>query len=159
MSLTVGTDTYVSLADCNTYHTNMGNAAWTGTDPAKEAALRKGTAYLDSHYRGRWKGTKGDSSQVLAWPRNSVLDEDGYAVDPETIPQRVKDACCEAALRMLAGDMEPDLARGGRILSESVGEISVTYSEGAPAGTRYPAIDALLRGILKSGSTVEMIRA
>jgi len=158
VALTVGTDTYVSLADCNAYHTALGNALWTGTDTAKEGALRKAAAYLDSHYRGRWKGIRADRDQALAWPREGVVDEDGYAVDPGSIPKVIRDACCEAALRMLSGEMEPDLARGGRIESETVGEISVSYEDTAPAGTSYPVIDNLLRGVLRSSGTVEMIR-
>ena len=43
MTLTVETgaivanaNSYVSIADCDSYHTLMGNATWTGTDAVKE---------------------------------------------------------------------------------------------------------------------------
>ena len=53
----------------------------------------------------------------------------------------------------------PDLDRGGKVISETVGPISTTYSSGAPAGTKYEMIENLLRGCLNGGGTLKMVRA
>jgi hypothetical protein len=151
MSLTVGTDAYVSLAACDAYHTALGNTAWTGLDAAKEAAIRKATMWIDNAYRGRWKGIRCASTQPLAWPRWDVTDEDGLYVDPATIPTAISNATCEAALRIIGGtDLDPDIDRGGQIKSESVGSLSVTYMDGAPSGTKFNRIDRMLSGLMGS---------
>lgn len=159
MSLTVGTDAYVSVADCDAYHTALGNTSWTGLDAAKEAAIRKATMWIDNAYRGRWKGIRCDSTQPLAWPRWDVTDEDGLYVDPATIPTAIANATCEAALRIIAGtDLDPDRDRGGRIKSESVGSLSVVYADGAPSGTTFPRIDRIVSGLVAGRSSMRIER-
>ena len=58
---------YVAVADADAYHTAMGNTAWTGTDAAKEIALRRATQYLDNRYT--YRGTRLTSTQALEWPQ------------------------------------------------------------------------------------------
>ncbi|MDA3971344.1 MAG: hypothetical protein PF442_08330, partial [Desulfobulbaceae bacterium] len=121
-----GALSYISATDADTFHTARGNAAWTGTDAVKEAALIKACVYLDGHYRARWKGQKvAPISQPMEWPRVGVKVIDGGQIyydvpasfyDSEysgyigitTIPQRVKDAACELALRALSGELAAD---------------------------------------------------
>jgi hypothetical protein len=43
----------------------------------------------------------------------------------------------------------PDLDRGGRITSESVGGISTSYAADAPAGAVIQAVDGLLKPLLR----------
>ena len=176
MALTVETgqivpdaDAYVTLSECNTYHLNMNNSGWTGTDAVKEAAIRKATAYIDNKYAPRWKGSRTQPGQPLLWPRSFVLrfeDEEraGYAQTPvyvpgNEIPKVLKNAVCEAALRALSGDLEEDLERGGQVASVQVGSISTTYAQGAPAGKKYPIIDNLLRTLLKTSGMINLVRS
>lgn len=168
-SVVANANAFVSLETANTYHTLRGNATWTGTDAAKEAAIIKATFYLD---RLRWKGLKTGVDNPLAWPRYGentegwngivspdspyvgVIDEDGYNVGTSTVPMKVKDACCEMALRFLTGaDPEPDLDRGGRIKMLQVDVLRTEYESGAPAAPTYTVVDRLLRGLLRSSST------
>jgi len=156
---------YISAADATTYHTAHGNSAWTGTDAVKEAALIKAAMYLDGKYRARWKGQKVKPlAQPMEWPRVGVRVVDTqlyYDVPPSffdsqysgfvaitTIPQRVKDAQCELALRSLAGDLAAD------------GDISVKHSKVdvleteyaanmVPGQIAYPVVDQLLSDYLK----------
>jgi hypothetical protein len=148
-----GAESYISAVDCTTYHTNNGNALWTGTDAVKEAALRKATRYLDGHYRARWKGYKVSSLvQPLEWPRSNVEIPGGgvagYAgfnnfLDSTTIPQRVKDACCELALRALSGELAADGSRN--IKREKVDVLETEYFTGTVKGqTSYPVVDQLI---------------
>lgn len=181
MALTVGTDSYFSIAEADDYFTARGVTAWTGAEDAKEAAGRRGTSYLDNQYRDRWKGYRAEQAQKLAWPRVAgyagssamgvygLVDSDGFEIPANETPQQVKNAAMEAALLALTGvTLEPRLERGGRIksLSKGVGPLSksTTWEDGAPTVDRYTVIDGLLRGLVKSspGSTsgnVSLVRA
>ncbi len=57
MAIIVGTDSYVSVADADTYWTDRNNLDWATTDVAdKEKALRDATVFIDGSYEGRWIG-------------------------------------------------------------------------------------------------------
>jgi len=153
MALTVGTDTYISQAEADSYHASMGNTGWPSTSTAevialKEAALRKATAFLDSIARGKWKGVKATAEQALAWPRTGVIDEEGYEVPESDIPTAVAVAACEAALRYYIGDdLMPDSVNN--VASESVaGAVSVSYFEGKDPTPLYNKIYKLIEGLV-----------
>lgn len=148
-------ESYLSVTDANTYHSARSNAAWTGADAVKEAALRKATAFLDGRFRERFKGRRRTKDQALAWPRVNVVDADGFDVASNAIPTALKHACAEAALLVIAGtDLTPVLEHGGAVQAESVqvGPISEskTYRASAPALARYTKLDDLLGGLLKT---------
>ena len=156
-------DAYVTLAECDAYHANLGNSDWLidAEDAAnvagRENAIKKATAFIDARYGNRFKGVKSTAEQALLFPRYGISDNDGYVL--ENVPIAVKRATCEAALRILVGiDLMPDLDRGGKVISETVGPISTTYSSGAPAGTKFEMIESILRGCLNGGSGVRMVR-
>lgn len=172
MTLTIETgsgnasaDSYLSETDADTYHANMGNAAWaTYATAAKEAALRQATSYLDRVYALRFPGIKGSSTQALEWPRSSAYDRYGYELASTAIPEAIKKATAELALRAAVGDLQPDQDRGGRVKRETakIGPIEeqTEYYDGAPSDTAYPRVDDTLAVILKSGhSVVEVARA
>lgn len=156
-AIIAGADSYVSVTDCDTYHTARGNSAWTGTDAVKEYALRKAVAYLDGHYRNRLKGYMVDPiSQNLAWPRYDVVI-DGVTLASNIIPQRVKDAQCELALIALSSDLAPNVSAG--IKREKVDVLETEYFAGAPAGTTiYTAVNNLLAILLKPLNSTDAVR-
>lgn len=153
-------DSYISLADANTYFTSMGDETWTDADDTeKEAALRRATYSLDAWLRGRWKGVKKTSTQALAWPRikkldstEGVKDEDGYELATDAVPLVVQRATAEIALIELSERfIQQSVSNSNTVASESVGPISVTYRDSAPAVKYYPHIEAMLRGIASVG--------
>ena len=148
-------NSYISEADCDTYHSDRGNTAWTGTTAVKEAALIKAAQYIDGRYRSRWKGIPLTSVQALCWPREDIYDERDEEI--EGIPQRLKYAVCEAAIRALTEDLNPDLERGGRIKREKVGPLDTEYADNAPARTSMPVVSDLLSGYLK-GKGFKVVR-
>jgi phage gp36-like protein len=181
MSLTIetgaivtGANSYISAADATTYHSARGNTAWTGTDAVKEAALLRAVAYLDGNYRKRWKGVKvrpvpTDSlaEQPLEWPRYDVqldgytANNDGYLIGwvfPfDQIPQRLKDAQCELALRALAGDLAADRATG--IKREKVDVIETEYTTGSGSRAVYQIVDDLISDYLQPTGCGSLTRA
>lgn len=157
MALTVETgaglpdaESYISAADASTYHAARNNAAWAElTDGQKEAALRAATGYIDTI--ARYKGSRLLASQALEFPRTSIYDWSGYEVSG--VPRRVQQACAELALRAASTPLYADLARGGRVVSESVGPISTTYAADAPAGTEYTVAMNLLKPYTRDSGT------
>lgn len=155
MSLIIGTDSYATLEEANAYHAAMGNAAWPQQDTEetisqKEAALRKAASFLDVAASGKWRGQRAEQSQALAWPRKNAYDADGYLIPYDEIPRAVKNAACEAALRIYGGeDLLPDETYN--VASESVaGAVSVSYFEGKAATPAYKLIYGLIDGLLTS---------
>ncbi|MBL8967951.1 MAG: hypothetical protein JNG85_13165 [Spirochaetaceae bacterium] len=142
---------YVSVADCTTYHAARGNAAWAAaaTDSLREQALVRATQALDGK---RFRGVRASAAQALEWPRFDAFDDSLYAL--EGVPAKLKAATCEAALIELAtpGALSPALERGGAVRREKVGAIETEYASGAPAKTVYSVLEGLLRGLVESGS-------
>lgn len=144
-----GANSFVSLAEANSFHADRGNTAWSGDDNVKEAALIKATDYIEQTYSHRWCGEPVYPHQDLSWPRENVL---GIASDE--IPVKLKQAVCTLALEALTTDLNPALARGGLVKREKVDVIEVEYMDGAGAETKRPAIDGLLRGLLSLSSAI-----
>lgn len=174
-------DSYAEVAEADAYFAGRGVTTWTGTDAAKENALRDGTVYLDNAYRNFWRGTRGVKEQALAWPRVDgtrdpwrpswtypLIDEDGFELAIDAIPVQVKRACMEAALLSLTGvTLQPRLERGGEVksISKGVGPLSksIVYKDSASAVDRYTTIEGLLRGLVTmtpgaTSGTVQLVR-
>jgi len=154
-------NSYLSVANADTYHANYTRSSdWSSaTETIKQNALIVATQYIDAAYQGRWRGCKASASQALAWPRYSVEDDDGYVLDSSSLPQKLKDACAELALRVVLGDdLLGVVTQPGEIASESVtvGPISQskTYVGGKPHGYQYPRVDAMMRGLIEAGGRV-----
>lgn len=155
MSLTVGTDTYLSLTDANTYWSNRNNADWSAAATAdKEKALREATQYVDGAFS--FIGFQ-VVTNVLAWPRDGVLIEQGnfagVSYDNTTIPPQIKNAVAELALEALTARLAPSAARGGAIKREKVDVIEVEYMDFAPSGKVY-SMAAMILKPLTTGSKV-----
>ena len=151
-----GAESYISVADADTYHSNRGNATWaTLTTTVKEQLLRKATDYMVQTYRTQWAGARKYDDQALDWPRYDVPKFDspsGYGVYPsyyadDIVPGEVKVACAELAYKSYSQTLAPDLDRITK--REKVGSLEVEYDTkaGAPY-KKYRAIDNLLRPML-----------
>ena len=121
-------DALVSLAFCDTYHTDRGNTAWTGLDADKEGAIRRASFFLSNSYAWEGRRVKG-RNQALAWPRAGVSDAEGLGILSTEVPTEVQQACAEAALRELVtvGALTPDYTPSERQSSVKAGPVSVTF--------------------------------
>lgn len=128
MALTVGTNSYVTVAEADAYFGDRLNAdSWTSASAAiKSQALVTATRFIDER---SWIGQAVSSSQKLGWPRNGAVYLDprlGRRITiPNTqVPDTVKQAVYEQALHMLKN--EDVLAGNGRSYeSITVGPISL----------------------------------
>jgi len=144
-------ESYVSVADADTYHSNRGNAAWAAlTTTAKEIALRLATDYLTQSYRERWKGSRSTATQALDWPRQNVyIDDNGIVlvIENDEIPDGLKNACCEMALKSTSDSLIPDIER--ETASESIGSVSVAYFQGGKQNKTYRAVELTISPLLE----------
>lgn len=153
-------ESYLSVSDADTYHSNYGNTAWASASTAeKEIALRKSTRYLDAKYALRWAGQRTNAAQALDWPRAYIEDYDGHYIDANSIPQGLKDASAVLALATLSEDIFPDIDGGEGGKSESkvvVGpiEISDKFAGAAETVKYYRLAESLISSLITSGGTI-----
>lgn len=165
-AIVTGANSYVTIAQADTYHALAGLRAWLEADDLqKEHALVQATKELEARFRGFWLGSKRNDSatvayQKLAWPRTGVVDEDGIELDELLIPDVVKDAQCEIAALIVSGSsllQREVTAESASITSESVGPISVSYGKSGQLTSTFPLIERMLSGVCRTGgNTVSM---
>ena len=171
-------NSYVTAAEMTTYCESRLNASiWTAADaqlPALVEATRDLTL-LD------YKGSRVDSTQVLAWPRaycpnpdspdvlldpTAIIVSDGppfyYASD--VIPDRVKNATCELALQYLKlGTTDAaDLPDNRGVIREKVDVLETEWSEASPQPiglARWPRVMAYLDPLLAAVGGLTLVRA
>lgn len=151
---------YLSLADADSYFTARSVAAWTGANSAKEAALIAATEYIDIRWGDLLKGSlEFPDTQALLFPRLNVYDNEDRALTG--IPQRLERATAEYALISLSQSLMPNptIESSGKMVieeSDETGPIKETkkYQSGYLTKRPYPKADALMACfILGSGTT------
>ncbi|MCK5606316.1 hypothetical protein KAR91_30730 [Candidatus Pacearchaeota archaeon] len=147
MTLTIGTNTYLSLADANQYFVDRSNSDWSGdTEANRESALIKAVDYLDNQYN--FKGAISDYDQLLAWPRAGVTDNQGRIISTTEYPPQLKNAQCELALRALSEDLFKDVSPGGQVVKQKVGPLETEFNPYSPTQSTFQAVNRLLSGLV-----------
>ena len=155
-------DAYATLVYIADYHDKNGNIAWAAitNDATREGYVRKATAYMTQMYIERWKGYRVTSTQPLDWPRAWVelpASVFGGYVDQSTIPNEVKNACAELALKASTDSLMPDQTQN--VKEEIVGPITIKYSEFSAQAVRYSSVAAILSPYLNSGGiSVQLVK-
>lgn len=145
-------DAFVSVAFCDTYHDNRGNAAWASlSNDEKEQAIRRATSFISEGYK--WRGLKTNGRlQALAWPRGHVTDAEGFPVESDEVPIEVQRATAEVALVEAAtpGSMSPTYTPNQRVKRITVGPITEeTDVDGQTAHGERPVLTVVLDQIGK----------
>jgi hypothetical protein len=170
-AIVAGANTYATLAEVDLYHEERLNTAWTNAeDEAKEAAMLRATAGMESHYRDRWIGYKSNHNsvtapQLTAWPRKAdkeesldngyeladmtkLVDNDGIEIGVDEIPALVVQAYKEICLIEITEPfVSVRLSRNDMLKFQRVDVIEQEWLRNAPAVTSFPHIDALLSGL------------
>jgi hypothetical protein len=145
MTLTVGTDTYATLAEADAYAAARAWADWAAlTTGQKETRLIEASMYLDTSYT--WRGRITDHAQEMSWPRIGVRDAEGRLIDNDAIPAKLKAAQIEYA--RISEPLVPDQAQG-TVSQITAGSVSIAFKSGQTAteAERYRSIDRLLTGL------------
>jgi hypothetical protein len=144
-------NSYVTIAEADAYWELRNDATWAAlTDDQKTAALVQAAQYLDYSYR--WVGDRYSTIQAMSWPRVVFFDRDFRAMHANVIPTRIKDAQCELAREASIDGLAPSMDRSGRIQSESVGPLSVTYFPDASGEKEYPLVERLIADLITGES-------
>ena len=154
-----GANSYVSLVDANAYHADRITAAtWAAlTDALKQAYLIHATEYIEGAFE--WaSGVKNDEDNGLSWPRYGAYDRENYMLDSDIVPEQLKHAVCELAVKVTASaPLQDDVDRETK--SESVGPISVTYLDRARDSKFYKFATNMLKGLILGDNTSMVLRA
>lgn len=152
VTLVVGTNTYIDLADAETYlEGSINTSAWDAkSTDEKNRLLVSATRYLD---RQDWVGEKTSDVQALDWPRTGVTDPDGNAVDDSTVPQFILNAECELAAAMAAdSSIQESSSTGSDVKRLKADTVEIEYFSTTIGGTRFPTIVQELVGFYLEGS-------
>jgi hypothetical protein len=151
----IDANSYITVAYADTYHSNRGNSAWaTLTTTVKEQLLVKSTDYIEQVYRLRWLGYRHTEEQALSFPRDEVPRRDftylnQFSFYPnDVVPNEIKNACAELALKANNAELAPDIERIAK--REKVASLEVEYDVNSPAYVIYRAIDNLVAPFLSS---------
>lgn len=147
---------YLSVEDADAYFEGKrGASTWNAaTEAAKQSALMEATGYLDLRWGAVAYGVPVNDLQALVYPRTALPT----CARGQLVPQQVKNATAEYALRALSAPLWPDptVDPSGYAVTrkkEKVGPIEeeteyATSTDGSgvrPAYPSYPSADALLK--------------
>ena len=136
-----GANTYVSLADFKAWADARGIAY--GTDETVTQQIFRAMDYVESL---NFKGLKHTEEQPLQWPRDMVYI-DSYSVNSDEIPPQLKLAVYEAIKIEIDGDSKLS-ASDRETISETVGDISITYKSSSSMKRETPALTNALRKLV-----------
>ena len=115
----------------------------------RSVALIKAADYLRNERRLIYSGTKNTSAQTMPYPRTGVTERRGQAVPSNIVPYRFKEAQMELGRLALGGlDLQPRQPRGGQVQTKTIGPLSTTWFQGAPADDLYPFVLGILAPLL-----------
>lgn len=151
-------DSYASLAELATYATSRGITLTAATDTAKEVLLRKAADYLDT-LEPKFRGSRVEADQALAWPRSDVLLY-GVAFAEDAIPDQLIKAQCQLACDADTLNLQPNGA-GREVIRQKVDVIETEYAKQG-TGSVKPELNkamAILEPLLNSnGFAVQTVR-
>ena len=168
MSLTIGTDTYISLDDAQEYlsenyiSTDEKLIAWNAlSSNDKEVLLRKALRVVESQ---PYTGFKKYTSQTLEFPRAiyTSIPQDIYEPSPiwpdnwyvqSAVPNAVKYAQCEIAIEMTSGTPNRVKLQRQGVKSFTLGNLSESYS-GAQNAIISQEAKELLRPYIGGGQRI-----
>ena len=124
MSLVVGTNSYITLGEANTYLSDRyDNSVWM-SEQYRSSAIVTAARLLDSQLK--WLYCKTDSDQDMEWPRT------GFAgVDDDVVPQKVKDAQAELAFDIVKNGALPEGFKDTSLKSLKAGSVELVYKNGS----------------------------
>lgn len=147
---------YASLAQAEDYALTLPiRTDWAAADDAtKNAALVQATRMLDTLLWAGWRSEP--TVQALQWPRQGVCDRENYYLDPATIPAKIRDACCEFAVRLIADDRAGD---AGGLAPETieVGPLKIGKMRRSPVPASV--LEMVREFLASAGAGPRMVRA
>jgi len=158
-TLTVGTNSYITVADADAYLDQSPRA----TDWAFLGAQDKIRALIGAYRRLEredWAGSKTNSAptQTQAFPRTGLVNKEGETLDSGTVPQFIKDAQAEYAFELSQDpDLEAQANTGSNEKRLRAGSAEIEFFQptiGSAQSTTFPtAVQEIIGCFLESGAT------
>jgi len=150
---------YVDLAFVRTYADDRGLSV-SADDTTLTQHIIAGTDYLESR-RFEYGGYKTNTTQSLQFPRTDLVMDKVVTVGKNSIPEVLKQSQAQLCVEQFSGIVLfplPDASVGGQVTQETVGPITVKYSETASAGSKYrgvifAAVETLLQSLFSDGAS------
>lgn len=142
-SIVTGANSYVSGTELTTFATARGVTLVSGT----ETLLIQAMDYIENL---NFKGMKLRYDQGLQWPRTDVWI-DGFFNTTNNIPIQLKNGLMQTAIAIDQGN-GPLIDMPRRTTHERVGELEVTYSDGASSVVLNRQITNALQKLLTNGT-------
>lgn len=130
-----GAEAYADVTACSDWAVLFYGHALTGSNPGKEAAIRRAVAYMDGL---AWKGARTfGRGQSLAWPRKDVIDCEGLSIGANDIPSEVIYAqhVFARAEFQSPGILSPSVNLGAVVRREKVDVIEQEFDTSRMQGT------------------------
>jgi len=144
------------VADANSYVSAADFVSWADARgvsypsyPEIEQKILRAMDYIESL---AFLGEKHEETQALQWPRDYVYI-DGYSVESDEIPKELKNAVYEAIKLEIDGDSKLT-ASERETVSETIGDISVTYKSNSSMKRQTPAMARSLRKLIANQNGV-----
>lgn len=126
-TIVAGAISYVTAAEARAWALARG-ITLSATDSVVEAQLVNACDLLQS-LEPRFKGSRADDAQALAWPRQQVyLYGNTTAVATTYIPQQLKDAQCQLAYDASLTTLQPT-GEGRQVVMKQVDVLVTQYSD------------------------------
>lgn len=141
-TIIVGTNSYVTVTELETYATDRGITIIADTT----ILLIKSMDYIETR---QYKSVKTVADQALEFPR--ILCASGYncEYDNETVPDDIKTAQIVGALYIDDGEeLQPTLTQS--IKSEKVDVLEIEYQDNTSASSTFTKLNDLLRPFLSN---------
>jgi hypothetical protein len=142
-------NSYVAVADADTFHADRGNTAWADADTTdRQAALINAADYLDATYA--FIGCKKLEDQAMDWPRYDAVDPDGFTILDSVVPTVIKEAAMVLALEALSGDLLSSSTDGAvkslRVVVDVIEEETEYFAGTANRQKVFSLVQRMLRG-------------
>ena len=125
-TVVTGANSYVTSAEVIAFALARGISIPEDTD--LDGMVVQAKDYVDS-FEDQYKGVRVSATQPLAWPRKNVVIFSAKLPE-DSIPQRLKDAQCQATIEVFNGaELQPNIT-GYAVRVEKVDVIQVEYATG-----------------------------
>ncbi len=149
---------YASLGYISDYCSDMGYTSWASLGTTDQtAAVLRAMPFIESR---NYKGTKLAYDNSLEFPREGIIDRNGYEVPPDEIPPNLMKALSEGSYleSVTAGVLQPNLERGGNVKLKKIDVLETEWFQGASAETSFLKISGYLKGLVR-GKNRQVIRS
>lgn len=158
-------NSYATVAEADAYFAqHLYASGWvSSTSAQKEAALVMATRILDG-MPGAWTGEPAGSVQALRWPREGMLNRNGFPIADNVIPVQLKQAESELAGQLTRNDpAAAGVAQAMGLVGLKIEGLSLTFKDDevtqgeAPAYLEDPARRVGVEGMVPASVIVLLV--